>query len=479
MMGLLFVIATCAMLRAACAESAEFSTSITLDHAAFLSTQTATATLKIFNASANTIYYNWYRIRFLVHTASGWSIPPDRVMGGSFDVAIKPHTLYTRSIDLPSCTVTWRPCFEQVILQYHAGNPQGLETRRSQLLEYEFIPDPQATYHLAGVGENRPVFIVYGTARDRIYPDTLVLEFTPTPSESTRADFSPWAFQQSLLASFKGEGLDAGPGRWGWDDEHAVADIGIDHFAEQRTLIESKVSKVRNEVSRRAMLKSQFLTVSLFGSGTAGERAFADAGRQAAALAQIVDAGTSTYASTYAAVPAHVLFGDDQYPVYPLTSPEWPSVTVLDPLKLPLANASPTPILLSQEAAFVGSRAISTPPQSVTDILARPAFRFGHIGVAAIEPIAEMSSDRPELYVVGEAADEPALHAALAPEFAAIADARVETGVLASLLRVHVERPTLFTAYPSLPRADARAIGVASTFYGFNIRMLHELRAQA
>lgn len=464
------------------ASSPQLSSSVSMGQIRLLSTQAPHATLRITNTSGTPLVFDDRYTVIWTYASGTWTQHALHIADRDFvqPVSIAPGTTYTGSVPLPACEVTSEPCLQNAVIEYRAGSRDALQTLRSNVLQYEVVPDPAATYAVSGANDGHPVFIAYGIVRDTIYPDTLLLRFSAAAAPS----FPVRDVQALIVEMLRAAGVDASGYGWKIRGGSWLMDIAVDKYAEHRSHIDAVVRTISAQIRARARLDTQFVTCRLFGGVDQFGRDTLDkiADRQALQkterLARIVGSAPVGYGGTRTAIPADVYLGyDDVWFGDKPIPPTLQVVSMFEPLVLPMERASTTPITFARETVTVGSRkpsiATLVNPSILTSSQAPPPIAEAPFSVPV--PIA---ADKPEMYVVGVGADERALRAGLSPEFYAMAQARRKIAFVSSLLRVKPRHQTLFAQYPLRDGAGASAIGVASTFGAFSLERLKHFPPQ-
>jgi len=134
-----------------------------LDHPQFLSTESASGTLTIQNTTTNEIGYSPIGGAFLIREPNGSQREDIWVKSISHPMLpfwIEAGHSFTVHVGLPGCEAVSDPCTERVAIRLI------LDTKTQQLppivtpeFTYAFVPDPNATFRVDGLRDNRPVVI--------------------------------------------------------------------------------------------------------------------------------------------------------------------------------------------------------------------------------------------------------------------------------------------------------------------------------
>lgn len=156
-------------------QPSEVTISAKLDRVRALSTEDVSASFVISNNSKQRLTFFWPIDVYALRQEDGrWNSSPI-FNGMSFpnQVHIRPGMRNRSSVTMPSCPVFSDPCRQTVIIEVHLRTDTGkLYTAQSAPLQYEFVPDPTATYAVNGLRANRPVFLVRGVGADTVQPDS-------------------------------------------------------------------------------------------------------------------------------------------------------------------------------------------------------------------------------------------------------------------------------------------------------------------
>ncbi len=209
-----------------------------------------------------------------------------------------------------------------------------------------------------------------------------------------------------------------------------------------------------------------FRTASDPGETALADLAARDAFRRARTLADITGAGDIAFAGTYRGVSARAVLGSKI--VDPFSFDEGVPVDEFHPIALDGPARQPTPLVLVKQALFAGNQIVRAPAILPIAAQRNSFYLLNSGGLPPLQPTAEIAADRPELYVIGMAANRPSLRSGLSPEYAAIVDARRRTALLAGFLGVTPEYESLFALFPQWDSADGHAVGVATTFFGWD-----------
>ena len=133
------------------------------DRSQYLSTESASGTLKIQNTTSQQIGYSPVGAAFLIRQPDGGQREDVWIRSISHPIWptwIEPGQSLTLHIGLPGCEVISDPCTERVAIKL------VLDTKTHQLpptttseFTYAFVPDPNATFHIDGLRDNRPLVI--------------------------------------------------------------------------------------------------------------------------------------------------------------------------------------------------------------------------------------------------------------------------------------------------------------------------------
>lgn len=133
------------------------------DRSQYLSTESASGTLTIKNTTSDEIGYSPVGGAFLIRRPDGsqfedrWVKSIGRIM---LPFPIQPGQSFTSSISLPSCEVISDPCTERVAIKLELDSKtQHLAPIITPEFTYTFVPDPNATFRVDGLRDNRPVVI--------------------------------------------------------------------------------------------------------------------------------------------------------------------------------------------------------------------------------------------------------------------------------------------------------------------------------
>ena len=473
----LLVISTVAIARAGTPE--DISTTVVLDRAHLLSSQKATATLSIANQSTAPVFFSPSSVSFLEFSGSTWR-PLQRLRSITMPeraVRIDARSRFTTALELPSCAVYSDPCTEDVVVQYTILANSQAAAYSVQLPRYEFEPDPAATYDVAGLTGNRPVFIAYGMARDTVYPDTLVVECAASPSEVKPPFTSTPRLVSELALTFTRAGVALGNTGFDTDGTGWKAVLQIRDASKQSAAIANGLNAVRNQFRGRVSSIVQYVVYDpRFDDTKLYERAETDAHARAERLAESVGSddveqrdqsrsGFRTYLGN-AVADFPLLRFDEAAPAD-------------KPVVLNQSAAVPTAIQTVLQGLYLGSRPVNATAERSILEHAGKALRAPNVWLLPLlTPDAVIAADRPELYVTGVASAKAARGAGLEPDFAAVLDARERILRLADVLAVHPEHESLFAAYPLASDSDPHTIGVATTFTGGETRRRPNISVQ-
>jgi hypothetical protein len=447
------------------------STSLVLERTKFLSTEKAEATLTIVNKTTAPVFFSKCGLTFFIRTASGWSqrpnctsithiISPDR---------IEPSAQFVTQIELPKCDVHSDPCTEDVRAKYPVFIRKNPQWYTSSLPRYEFVPDPSATYDIPGLSGNRPLFIVPGVARDTVFPDTMALEFTASPSEAHPPFTHAPALVSELATTLSQAGVSVGGSGFETDADTWKARFFVDNASNQRAAIGAALETVRARYSTRISTITHYFVFNPFpGAQNITDAAFSQAKRQAQELAEITGAQNATPATWGRSLPRLFLGAPDPNWQFPDLNRALPYDK---PAVLNQTAATATSVTIVTEALFAGAEpARFDQPASILQSAAQ-AFRPPDSWfLPPLDPQAIVAADRPELYITGTASAQAALARGFAPYFAAALHARARSSYLAGILGVHPENASLFAIYPMSQDADLRTVGIATTFAGGEAR---------
>jgi len=439
-----------------------------------------TATITIVNQSSRPYVYDEAAIRFLIYSDNGWR---DQFPNGIADthfisgVTVGSGRTYRTVVPLPRCEVLSDPCRQQVIIEYRAGLPGNLQTFRSPILHYEMRPDATATYEVDGLSGNLPLFMAYGIVRDRIVPDTLLVRFDTTQAELRGPFPRDPPLQLDLVQDFKRAGLNAETGGFGWGSPPYV-DVRVHRYGQHRAAIEYVLGRVRQRYGSLITRYTEHLTYDLFNSFDApGEdaiehRASADATAKIQPVATVVGAGDIRFNTSLPYPMGRVRLSTAIF-FFPGGKARGTQVDLFHPLELGTNADSPTPIVFSSEYIAAGKHpAVFDALQPAKTVVSQSAQSFDFGWLPALDQSAEIAADRPELYVIGVVLNAPEQKIGVLPEYAALQDAREKTQQLAEMLGVIPQFSSLFTLYPVQELRDGTAIGVATTFAGFDVERL-------
>lgn len=465
------ILATCLLSSASAgiaagANHSGVSTSLVLNKARFLSTEKATATLTIANQTSQAILFPWYSIVFLVRSGSRWEEQSilKVISRMPTPMRVAPYSTFTMSVNLPTCTVYSDSCTEDLIVKYPI--PVGGETRwfQTALPRYEFVPDPTATYDVPALSGNRPVFIVTGLARDTVFPDTIRIEFTASPTAVQPPFSATPALVGELVQALNKEGVATGEVGFDTDGSTWKAQVYVGNASSQRENIARALMQVRQSFRSQISAIDQQLVFEPFpGADRVSDQAHATARLLARELAE--STGSGDIAPAFFAQPL-VYLGDQG------SDAGIPALTHASPydraVVLQQTNLNPTPIAVVVNDLFTGAQTPELSENSTAATSAASAFRQPDSwSEPPVHQQPVIAADRPEIYVTGTASVSAALNRGLAPYFVATLAAHSETAFLAQILGVKLGHESLFAAYRlDNQDSDLRTLGVATTFSG-------------
>lgn len=447
---------------------------VTLEQRDLLSSQIPQAKITVSNTSSALIPYQYLAAAVFVSTPNGWQRQPSTWPFAFPPIMIAAHSSYTQEVRLPRCQAIESPCTHSVYVEYMIGTRASHVVLRSSILTYTIRPDPNETFDLlqvspdslsgemSGIVDNRPVILTYGVASQEQPIDTLAIRFFLRPSVTSEVNFDFDAFRNKIVAALRARGFDASQADWSFGDPYWYEDVLVPDFVENATKVLAAISGVASAYATELQGTTHFLTFDFRAPAGVGlDNYFAVAGRNASAKAtafsQILGDQRLSYASTTVTVkPRADRFGRPYYPFgspvdevdqidfgqYPLS---WAPVSLAD--ESLMAASTPIPVKRAPTVAALAARAFSRPQYAVAD---------------GFQPIAQIASDRPELYVVGTAESARARSIGLAPDFAALSDARRRAAQLALILGASQQYESLYALYPGDDKSYPM-IGLATT----------------
>lgn len=389
---------------------------------------------------------------------------------------IEPGARYVTQIELPRCDVYSDPCTQDVRVKYTVVLGKAERWYTASLPRYEFVPDPAATFDFPGLSGNRPIFIVPGVARDTVFPDTMVLEFTASPSEPhppfTQAPALVSELSKTLSeagVSVTGDGFEADGALW-------KARLFVQNASQQREAIGAGLQRVRAQYRQRISTITHYFAFNAFTDTQAlTNAALSQARRQGQQLAAMTGAQNIERFTWGHSMPRLFLGIPD---------PNWsfPDLNRAQPYDQPVVlnqtAATPTSVTVVTESVFAGTRAARWDLPAAIGQSAAQAFRPPDSWfLPPLDPQAVIAADRPELYMTGTASALAALARGLAPNFAAVLDARARATQLAGILGVRAGNVSLVALYPMSEDADLRTVGAAVTFSGGDARPWQSIKA--
>lgn len=213
----LFALATAAGISA----SSGIETTVTISRTRFLSGEIAKATISIFNGTGAPVSLDVGAVTISTNMGGGWQSRRNCMVNcwrvRPAPIAAGEHKDF--QITLPRCEVLSDPCGEDVRLQYTIASGQESHQYDAPLPQLWFVPDPNATYR--DVPDGSPVFVLFGSGKTTIVPNTVVIGVTTAPSASFDvASDSPPALEEAtrMLKSygltFSGRGSETDNPRW-------------------------------------------------------------------------------------------------------------------------------------------------------------------------------------------------------------------------------------------------------------------------
>jgi hypothetical protein len=171
LIAFLLIIATATMNSAANSHDVATAPRVTfnLDHSQFLSTESASGTLTIQNTTGSEISYSPVGGSFLIRQPDGsqreerWIRYISHPIGSTSIESGKSLTFHK---DLPACDVVFDPCTEHVAikLDLYSKNQQSFSITTPDFA-YVFVPDPNATFRVDGLRDNKPLFITQSSTQ--------------------------------------------------------------------------------------------------------------------------------------------------------------------------------------------------------------------------------------------------------------------------------------------------------------------------
>jgi hypothetical protein len=455
----------------------DVSTSLLLTRTRFLSTEKPSATLTIVNQTTGTVSFAPYSIEIFVRSDSGWEeqrhlLTVSHVIRGS-PTQIAPSARFEMSLALPSCTVYSDPCYEDVLVRYTLDVDGSARAFQTLLPRYEFVPDPTATYDVPGLSGNRPTFIVPGVANDTIFPDTLLIEFTPSSSEAHPPFTTTPDLVGELAHALSKAGVQVGGNGFDTVGDTWKAQLYVSNASSQRDAIARALVQVQAQFrSRITSVDQHFVFDPRFDAQSIFAQAEEQAQRQARELAYMTGSGDiASEGSTPRLYLGHQTSG--------LQFPDLNNALPLDrQVLLDQTTATPTPIQAVVEGLFVGLEPARLSAYASVAKNAASGFRPPDSWfLPPLDPQASIAADRPELYETGTISMKAAFSTGLSPYLVAALHARARTRHLAQILRVQPGPESLFAIYPMGEDSDIRTLGLATTFSGGDARGWSAIRA--
>jgi hypothetical protein len=408
------------------------------------STQTASATLTIHNGGAIAVSFVHDSVEVRVVSGERPSSAPR--WGGVASaqlVSIDPGGVYRVPVMLPRCRAILTPCDLSAEVRFDVVSGGSTRTIVSDTVAYTFVPDPDATFDVPGLGDNRPLLLAVGNGTGMLEPDALMVDI--------------WTGSQSdipkVVGIFERHGLEVRT-----NGAVGIASFVVEHHTTETPEIAAAIREARAEVN--AYPESEVLAFGTYPwdrESNLFASANDDARRSLDDLARILNAGDATPA----AVAGDARIEND------FTS--WLTIESLGAFSYdgqtnrvgaPDPTASPAPLKVSTRvaAAAAGSGVASLPAVSVPlDATYRGPATSGLEGIGSHVAIA---ADRAQLYAIASVTQNSALGLGLNARAASLVAARERLDAFAELLGVRAGVTTLAALYPDLAD-DGEAIVTA------------------
>jgi hypothetical protein len=332
----------------------------------------------------------------------------------------------------------------------------------SDAVSYVFVPDPEATFDVPGLGSNRPLLLAVGEGTGTVVPDAL--------------DVAIWSGSASdvpkIVGDFKRHGLDVQASRLG----PSIVSYIVEHHTTETPEIAAAISDARTEVNAYPESeKLAFGTYSWESESHLFESANADAQESLDVLARALHAGVTTPASV----------ADD-----PRIQSDFASWLTIDALgrfiydgqggsfSAPDPTASPAPVKVETRVAGA---------QMGSDVATLPVARlpldesYRGPAMSGLEPIGSriaIAADRAQLYAIASVTENAALGFGMNSPAASLVAARERLEAFAALLGVGAGVTTLAALYPDLKDGKETVVtaGVAAAIVGEPHASWHHVR---
>jgi hypothetical protein len=470
-----FALLGTSVFRNASAAPAGVYASFDIAKARFLSTDEPTGRLVLKNGLTQTLFFNPTSVRFLIRHSGGsvetkpWITMITHIIPST---AVAPGSTYEVDVPLPKCDVDSDPCSQQVSVACLLSNPHAAYELTSNTVAYEFIPDPEATFAVMGLGRDRPLLMAQGDGSGTLVANARALSFSiyRYPNAPLRT------LSKRILEIFDRHKI------------HAQVTGGafplfvIDRYSSQN----ADVDAAKTDIEQTLGLKTADDCMILGDVNQPDAFDFFQDAR-ANAIGELNTLSVITHTDPYGEI--HRWFGAyDSGRVAP-QSENWivvnPAGTLQYTPDRPMQScrelpATPPPAQVRKRITEVatGGSTGSLPQVRIPGA----DFYYG----AAIRDLtgfvtqARIGADRTQLYEIASLRERDALRHGLHPYAAAIALAKRRADDFAALLGVRTSIPTMFALYPTVDDGLGRitSIGLAVASDNENVATWRQFRSK-